>query len=214
MYFEKISRESWVSYVTDVLTSNDAPKDVIEMQISAWDDIKLPRRATAGSAGYDFYAPTDIMIPPGLNAVIPTGIKVNLEEETDIPGTTSNNLYVLQIYPRSSLGFKYNMTLANTVGIIDKDYFNNKKNEGHILISCINNMTFEGCPMKEVPDIRRGRKVNTIDLEHPETQSRFIKIEKGTAFAQGIITRVFTTTNDSPVKEEREGGIGSTNTNQ
>ena len=209
MYFEKISRDAWVEYVTNIMTASKAPVEVIDEQIDAWNDIKLPRRATAGSAGYDFYAPTDIMIPPGLNAVIPTGIKVNLESDEDPDG-----LYVLQIYPRSSLGFKYNMTLANTVGIIDKDYFNNKKNEGHILISCINGMSFEGCPMKQVPDIRSGRKVTTIDLEHPETQSRFIKIDKGTAFAQGLIIKVYRTKDDSPVAEEREGGIGSTNSNQ
>ena len=210
MYFEKITKFTWRDYITDVMTKNNAPIDAIDAAVDAWNDIKLPQRATAGSAGYDFYAPMEIMLPPGMNAVIPTGIKVNLDEPTDIPGTVSKNLYVLQIYPRSSLGFKYSMTLANTVGIIDRDYFNNEKNEGHILISITNGLTFEGCPIKVVPDIRTGREMPTVDLDAEETKRRFINVPKGGAFAQGIITRVFTVFGDKPVSEERTGGIGST----
>ena len=222
MRFEKISKKAWTDYVSEIMTANNAPIDAIDATIDAWNEIKVPRRATAGSAGYDFYAPMDIIIPPGLNAVIPTGIKVNLDDpkEADeiINGVTvhhnAKTPYVLMVYPRSSLGFRFYMTLANTVGVIDQDYYNNEKNEGHILINCVNGLSLEGCPMKMVPDIRSGRQVPTIDMEAEETQSRFIKLARGTAFAQGVITRVYTTVDDSPVSEERTGGIGSTDSKQ
>ena len=93
--------------------------------------LQLPRRATTGSAGYDFYAPTDILLSPGESRVIPTGIRVSMEAG-----------WVLKCYPRSGLGFKYRMQLNNTVGIIDSDYFHSK-NEGHILAK-ITNASNEG----------------------------------------------------------------------
>lgn len=99
--------------------------------------IKLPKRATAGSAGYDFYAPVKIVLKPGETAKIPTGIRVEME-----------NGWVLKCYPRSGLGFKYRLQLNNTVGIIDSDYFNSD-NEGHIFIKMTND-TNEGRTV-EVP---------------------------------------------------------------
>ena len=89
-------------------------------------DIPLPKRATAGSAGYDFVAPVETMIPAGGTALIPTGIRAEME-----PG------WVLMIFPRSSLGFKYDVRLSNTVGIIDSDYAF-AKNEGHIMVKLRN----------------------------------------------------------------------------
>ena len=89
-------------------------------------DVKLPVRATAGSAGYDFYSPISICLKSGESVKIPTGIRCKIDDG-----------YVLQIYPRSSLGFKYQMCLLNTVGIIDADYFN-ADNEGHIIVGIIN----------------------------------------------------------------------------
>ena len=96
-----------------------------------YENIKLPGRATAGSAGYDFYAPEDIKILPGEIVKIATGIRVEMEPE-----------WVLKCYPRSGLGFKYRLQLNNTVGIIDSDYFNSD-NEGHIFIKMTND-TNEG----------------------------------------------------------------------
>lgn len=96
-----------------------------------YDGIQLPRRATSGSAGYDFFAPADLVIGPGCTVKVPTGIRVQMEEE-----------WVLKCYPRSGLGFKYRMQLNNTVGIIDSDYFYSD-NEGHIF-SKITNDTREG----------------------------------------------------------------------
>lgn len=96
-----------------------------------YDGIKLPKRATSGSAGYDFYTPEAITIAPGETVKIPTGIRVEMEEN-----------WVLKCYPRSGLGFKFRLQLNNTVGIIDSDYFYSD-NEGHIFAKLTND-TNEG----------------------------------------------------------------------
>ena len=96
-----------------------------------YDEIKLPKRATRGSAGYDFYAPVSIRLKPGGTIKIPAGIRVKMDEG-----------WVLKCYPRSGLGFKYRLQLNNTVGIIDSDYFYSD-NEGHIFAK-ITNDTKEG----------------------------------------------------------------------
>lgn len=89
-------------------------------------EITLPERATAGSAGYDFYSPVDFSIAPGESIKIPTGIRVEMDQE-----------WVLKCYPRSGLGFKYRLQLNNTVGIIDSDYFYSD-NEGHMFAKLTN----------------------------------------------------------------------------
>ena len=91
-----------------------------------YQSIKLPKRATAGSAGYDFYTPIPIVLAPGKTVKIPTGIRVGMQEN-----------WVLKCYPRSGLGFKYRLQLNNTVGIIDSDYFYSD-NEGHIFAKLTN----------------------------------------------------------------------------
>lgn len=87
-----------------------------------YDDIILPKRATGGSAGYDFFAPCDFTLPAGGELVIETGVRVRIDEG-----------WFLMILPRSGSGFKYGVRLANTAGIIDSDYFG-ADNEGHIKI--------------------------------------------------------------------------------
>lgn len=99
---------------------------LLNISDDSYKNIKIPCRATIGSAGYDFYCPISITIKPGDSARIPTGIRCKIDDG-----------YVLQIYPRSSLGFKYQMGLLNTVGIIDSDYYN-ADNEGHIIVGVIN----------------------------------------------------------------------------
>lgn len=89
-------------------------------------NIALPQRATAGSAGYDFYSPADFSIAPGESIKIPTGIRVEMDQE-----------WVMKCYPRSGLGFKYRLQLNNTVGIIDSDYFYSD-NEGHMFAKLTN----------------------------------------------------------------------------
>lgn len=93
---------------------------------SLYESILMPKRATAGSAGYDFYAPKTIHLEAGKSIKIPTGIRAEISEG-----------WVLMCFPRSGLGFKYRMQLDNTVGIIDSDYFN-AENEGHIMIKITN----------------------------------------------------------------------------
>ena len=85
-----------------------------------------PRRATAGSAGYDFFAPLDFHLEPGDSVRIPTGYRARIAEG-----------WVLMLFPRSGLGFKYRLQLNNTVGIVDADYFG-ARNEGHIFIKLTN----------------------------------------------------------------------------
>lgn len=89
-------------------------------------DIPLPRRATAGSAGYDFICPAEVTLAPGEALTIPTGVRCEMQ-----PG------WVLMIFPRSGLGFKHQVRLANTVGVIDSDYFH-AANEGHIMVRIVN----------------------------------------------------------------------------
>ena len=89
-------------------------------------EIPLPKRATRGSAGYDFVSPLEITVPAGGTALIPTGIRAEME-----PG------WVLMLFPRSSLGFRHMLRLANTVGVIDSDYAF-AKNEGHIMVKLRN----------------------------------------------------------------------------
>ena len=134
-----------------------------------YESIKLPKRATQGSAGYDFYSPLSFTLKPGETIKIPTGIRVTMRED-----------YVLAVFPRSGLGFKFRLQLNNTVGIIDSDYYYSD-NEGHIFIKLTN-------------DSNEGRVLN---------------LEAGNGFAQGIFFP-FGITEDDEVTEIRNGGFGST----
>lgn len=124
--FHKVSFEQFEEGWTD--TFGDVQVEELKRIYAG---IKLPKRATAGSAGYDFYTPTSITIEPGKTVKIPTGIRVEMEEN-----------WVLKCYPRSGLGFKFRLQLNNTVGIIDSDYFYSD-NEGHIFAKLTND-TNEG----------------------------------------------------------------------
>ena len=124
--FHKVSFRQFEESWTD--TFDGAEEEEIRR---IYDGIRLPKRATSGSAGYDFYMPADMTIEPGQTVKIPTGIRVQMEEE-----------WVLKCYPRSGLGFKYRLQLNNTVGIIDSDYFHSD-NEGHIFAKLTND-TNEG----------------------------------------------------------------------
>ena len=110
-------------------------KDILD---GKYEDLVLPRRSTKNSAGYDFISVIDINLKPGERKIIPTGIKVIMNENE-----------FLALYIRSSLGFKYNIRMCNQVGIIDADYYGNSDNEGHIYV-CLEN---EG---KEEINIKKG----------------------------------------------------------
>jgi len=123
--FEKVSREQFNADWEDAFPGAENP----------YDRLKMPRRATAGSAGYDFHAPLAFELKPGETIKIPTGIRARIDEG-----------WALLIYPRSGLGFKFRMQLNNTVGVIDSDYYG-AKNEGHIFIK-ITNDSNEGKTLK------------------------------------------------------------------
>lgn len=152
-------------------------------------DFKLPERSTKYSAGYDFYAIEDIIIPSFITELlryrqlesidgcsrgivrpycIKTGIKVHMDHNI-----------CLQLYARSSWPLKLGLTLANNVGIIDADYYNNESNEGEI-----------------------GFLVYNLTLHD-------ITIHKGEKLGQGIFTN-FYVVNDDIAENTRSGGFGST----
>lgn len=119
--FHKVSFEQFEEGMTDSFGALE--QEVIKR---TYDSIMIPARATSGSAGYDFYMPVSLVLHPGKTVKIPTGIRVEMEEN-----------WVLKCYPRSGLGFKYRLQLNNTVGIIDSDYFYSD-NEGHIFAKITN----------------------------------------------------------------------------
>lgn len=125
--FEKVSKAQFVEGIKKVMKdysnlfakSDEGVDDVYD------NIIKLPKRSTAGSAGYDFVSPFGFSLKKGESIVIPTGIRCRIDDS-----------WVLNLYPRSGLGFKTHVRLANTVGIIDSDYYYSD-NEGHIMIKLV-----------------------------------------------------------------------------
>jgi dUTP pyrophosphatase len=89
-------------------------------------DIKLPTRATEHSAGYDFYSPVDVTIPPHEMVMIWTDVKAHMYYD--------NTLFLI---PRSSMG-KQPVMLANTIGCVDSDYYSNIDNDGNIGFRLLN----------------------------------------------------------------------------
>ena len=158
--FEKVSVQRFVADWVSTF-----PQQTVEQA----ERIKLPARATSGSAGYDFYAPVGFELPAGESIKIPTGIRALIEEG-----------WVLTLYPRSGLGFKYRFQLDNSVGVIDSDYARSD-NEGHIFLRMTN-------------DSREGKS---------------LRVPTGTAFAQGIFLP-FGITVDDEARAVRNGGLGST----
>jgi len=162
--FYKVSHERFIKDYTDSFpNSNEYAATIV------YDQIKLPKRATVGSAGYDFYTPVDINLKPGETIKIPTGIRVKIEND-----------WVLQLFPRSGLGFKFRLQLNNTVGIIDSDYYYSD-NEGHIFAKITNDSN--------------------------EDKALFLKA--GDGFIQGIFLQYGITVDDE-ADGVRNGGFGST----
>ena len=129
--FEKVTYEQ---FKNDCIAIGVNIDDKILTEV--YNKIKMPIRKTKYSAGYDIHTPFAFTICKNENVTIPTGIKVKMEEDE-----------YLALHIRSSLGFKYNINLANITGIIDFDYYDNKSNEGHIMIKLVNhgmdNMSFQ-----------------------------------------------------------------------
>ena len=159
--FEKVSLEQFKKAKIDKYTDTE--------WVDIYNNISLPQRATIGSAGYDFKSPFDFTLNPGETILIPTGIRCKMENE-----------YVLMIFPRSGLGFKYRLQLDNTVGIIDADYYYSD-NEGHIMCKITN-----------------------------DTHSnKVLEVKAGSGICQGIFMQYGITIDDSTTAV-RNGGFGST----
>ena len=105
--FLKVSSENFIRSVREEFPQY-TEKEIGLM----YQSLPLPKRATRGSAGYDFFAPFPFRLEPGESVKVPTGIRARIDEG-----------WVLKLYPRSGLGFKYRLQMNNTVGIIDSDYF-------------------------------------------------------------------------------------------
>ncbi|GMA99392.1 dUTP diphosphatase [Pelosinus sp. IPA-1] len=133
-------------------------------------DIIIPTRKTQCSAGYDIAAAEDIIVPPNSLSLVPTGIKAYMQPDE-----------YLGIHIRSGLSIKNKLSLMNSQGIIDADYYNNSENEGHIFIAIYNHNLQE------------------------------IVINKGARIAQGIFYKyLLTDIDDHDIFSIRKGGLGST----
>lgn len=125
-------------------------------KVSGYEYVNLPQRKTKQSAGYDIESAVNVVINPGETKLIPTGIKVYMDENE-----------WLGIYIRSSIAVKYGIVLANSVAVIDSDYYNNPDNEGHLML-----------PIRNVSGM-------------PYT------VKKGDRIAQGIFHRYYKVDDDS-----------------
>lgn len=156
--FERISEQQWNNDTVDLHFYGAKQPD--------YNDIQLPKRATQKSAGYDLYSPIDACIMPGEQVMIPSGLKVNMEDDD-----------VLFIIIRSSLGIKKGLSIPNQTGVIDADYYNNPDNEGHFWI-CLKNNTNRQYDIKAGDRISQAIfiKYNKVDDDEP------IKVERGGGF--------------------------------
>ena len=140
-----------------------------------WEDknINLPIRKTKNSAGYDVEAAEDVVIPPFKNGIKPvlvhTGLKAYCKE---------NEWFMLA--NRSSGPFKKNLVLANSIGIIDSDYYGNPSNDGEFMYAYYN--------------------IGEEDLV----------IKKGDTIGQVVFMSYLTVDNDLTEDNIRQGGFGST----
>ncbi|MBR1701267.1 MAG: deoxyuridine 5'-triphosphate nucleotidohydrolase [Lachnospiraceae bacterium] len=162
--FFKVSQDNFVNAMKE-----DFPQYTEEDIKDMYESLSLPKRATSGSAGYDFFAPFAFSLPPGATIKIPTGIRAKMDEN-----------WVLKIYPRSGLGFKFRLQMNNTVGIIDSDYFHSD-NEGHIFLK----------------------------LTNDSNEGKTVEVAAGTGLVQGIFLEYGITVDDE-ADGVRNGGFGST----
>lgn len=171
----QFSRVSYGQFHDDWLDTFDALKDEtdndkLEKHLrNIYNGIKLPKRATSQSAAYDFFSPMSFVLEPNDSIKIPTGIRCEMYDG-----------WTLLAFPRSGQGFKYGIHHANTIPVIDGDYFESD-NEGHIFFKIVN----DSCLAKE------------------------IRINKGDAFCQGVFLP-FGITLDDDTTAVRNGGLGST----
>ena len=131
-------------------------------------DIHLPIRKTKYSAGYDIEAAQDILIPSFKKGMaptlVPTGLKAYMASDE-----------VLYLYNRSSNPKKKGLILANSVGVVDRDYYGNIDNDGHIMFAFYN------------------------------IKDEDILIKKGEAIGQGVFSKYLVVDDDSSDGERTGG---------
>lgn len=153
--FEKISFEQF-------------KKDVMD-DVNFYKQYRMPERSTKNSAGYDIFSVENGIIKPNESKVFKTGLKVSMNSDE-----------VLFLYSRSSQGYKYDVCLTNSVGVIDSDFYNNPNNEGHFAVKLSNN----------------GNKDYIVNI--------------GDKIAQGVFIKYLTVDSEDEITNERVGGLGST----
>ena len=149
--------------------SYDQFKKDFEDSKELYDKITLPVRSTKHSAAYDIKSMEEKTLHPGDSLAFKTGLKVCMNPDE-----------VLYIFSRSSMGYKYDVSLTNCVGVIDSDFYNNIDNEGHFKVKLIN---------------------------HGEKE---VKINIGDRIAQGVFMKYLIVDNEEKIIKERKGGLGST----
>lgn len=117
--FFKVSLNEFSESMKSVFGNKYTDKEIEDF----YSNIDLPKRATVGSAGYDFFSPFSFQLNSWEEVLIPTGIKVKIKEG-----------WFLGIYPRSGLGMRHYLRPANLTSVIDSDYYGAPSNEGHIMI--------------------------------------------------------------------------------
>ena len=128
--FEKVSfdqfRKDWLDTFYNISETSIGIEELEQEIKEIYDNIKLPKRSTTGSAGHDFFAPKHFELYHNDVIKIPTGIRCSIKEG-----------WVLMLFPRSGQGFKYGVHMSNTTPIIDSDYYY-ADNEGHIFVKLVN----------------------------------------------------------------------------
>ena len=192
--FEKVSFEQYYADWVKLFGNEAADEEIV---FGIYEDIKLPVRSTEKSAGYDFFAPFGFTLEKGSNIVIPTGIRVYLDDDA-----------YLALHPRSGMGFKARLMLANTTGIIDADYWLSD-NEGHIMAK----ICYDG--IEPACTINMDRDSNTsgimFNTQRPKDNIFYkpLVILQGDRFVQGILN-TYGITDDDVATGIRNGGEGST----
>ena len=179
--FEKVSydqfKKDWLDTFYNVSETSIGVGELETKIKKIYDNIKLPKRSTTGSAGFDFFAPTHFEMYHNDVIKIPTGIRCSIKED-----------WVLMLFPRSGQGFKYGVHMANSIPVIDSDYYN-ADNEGHIFVKLVNDSVLT------VNDFKQSK--NHFD------------VATGQAFCQGIFLPYGVTVDDN-ADGVRVGGLGST----
>lgn len=95
-----------------------------------YEELVLPKRSTVKAGGYDVISTKTFTLKVGETITVPTGFKAYMQDGE-----------ILMLAPRSGVGFKYQIQLANTIGVGDGDYYNCEGNEGHYFVRLVNRGT-------------------------------------------------------------------------